>query len=124
MPNSIFIADDHPFIIEGMGQLISEGIEFEIVGHSNNGIDAISEIKVLQPDCAIIDLSMPGANGLEVFLECKKWTPDTKFIVITGQPITAIFSKLIDAGINGIFLKNTPQLKLQKAFEMCFRASK
>ncbi|MDJ0614380.1 MAG: response regulator transcription factor [Rhizobiaceae bacterium] len=124
MPNSIFIADDHPFIIEGMERLISSGIDFEIVGHSSNGIDAISEIKLLRPDCAIIDLSMPGANGLEVFLECKKWSPETKFIVITGQPIMGVFSQLIDAGIHGLFLKNASPEKIADGIRSVLQGQK
>lgn len=112
MPQSILIADDHPFTVEGMERLISDSTGYEIVGKAENGIDAIAEIKLHQPDCAIIDLSMPGANGLEVFMECRKWAPNTKFAVITGMPSAAMFSKLIEAGVHGLFLKNAPPLEI------------
>ncbi|MBO6813825.1 MAG: response regulator transcription factor [Rhizobiaceae bacterium] len=106
MPKTILIADDHPFTIEGMNRLISDHPGYEVVSTVNNGIDAIAEIKSLQPDCAIIDLSMPGANGLEVFMECRKWAPETKIAVLTGMPSAAMFEKLIRSGVHGLFLKN------------------
>jgi CheY-like chemotaxis protein len=49
---------------------------FEVVGVASNGIDAISMIKRLSPDCAVLDLVMPGASGLEVLIEARRWSPD------------------------------------------------
>ena len=82
--------------------------ELDVVGTASNGIEAIALIKRLTPDCAVLDLSMPGANGLEVFLEAKRWSPDTKFAIITGISAAALFKNLYEAGIDGLFVKNTP----------------
>ena len=74
----------HPFTAKGMQAVISSIPELHIVGKAFNGIDAISLIKREQPDCALLDLSMPGANGLEVFQEAKRWAPNTRFAIITS----------------------------------------
>jgi len=104
---SIIIADDHPFTVEGMEAAIENVPNLTVVGKALNGIDAISLIKRAQPDCALLDLSMPGANGLEVFTEAKQWSPRTLFVIITGISAASLFQNLYEAGIDGMFVKNT-----------------
>lgn len=108
MPKTVIIADDHPFIVEGMETVIQAVPELEVIGTASNGIEAISLIKQRSPDCAVLDLSMPGANGLEVFLEAKRWSPKTKFVIITGISAAILFKRLYDEGVDGLFVKNTP----------------
>ncbi|WP_371395909.1 LuxR C-terminal-related transcriptional regulator [Fretibacter rubidus] len=108
MPYSIIIADDHPFTAEGMENVINEVPALDVVGIAQNGIDAIGLIKRAQPDCAMLDLSMPGANGLEVFQEAKRWSPKTRFVIVTGLSAASLFRELYEAGIDGIFVKNDP----------------
>jgi len=108
MKKTVIIADDHPFVIEGMATAIEARGEFEVVASAHNGIAAIAEIKKHQPDCAILDLSMPGANGLETFKDGKHWSPKTKFVIVTGISAAVLFQQLVDAGIDGLFVKNTP----------------
>lgn len=112
MKYSIILADDHPFTAEGMEAVIASVAELEVVGKAFNGIDAISLIKRTQPDCALLDLSMPGANGLEVFQEAKLWSPKTRFAIITGISAATLFRNLYEAGIDGLFVKNTKPAKI------------
>lgn len=105
---TIVLADDHAFTLEGMKAALENIPGMTVVGLATNGIEAISLIKRTQPDCALLDLSMPGANGLETFLEARRWSPGTRFAVVTGNPSAAIFEQLLDAGVDGIFLKNAP----------------
>ena len=107
MPKTVIIADDHPFIIEGMEGMIRAIPELEIIGTARNGIEAIALIKRTKPDCALLDLSMPGANGLEVFLEAKRWSPETRFVIITGISAASLFKQLYEAGVDGLFVKNS-----------------
>ncbi len=99
------IADDHRLIASGLAtELELRGQE--IAGIAENGLDAIALIKTAQPDCAVLDINMPGANGAEVFLEAKRWSKQTQFALLTGHPSANLFSTLIEAGISGIFLKS------------------
>lgn len=77
-----------------------------VAGTALNGIEAIALINAEQPDCAVIDLTMPGANGLEVFLEAKRWSPNTRFVIVTGNHLPGVFKELADAGVHGIFMKS------------------
>ena len=105
---TVLIADDHPFIAEGMEAVINAVDELQVVTKAFNGIEAIAAVKKFQPDCAVLDLSMPGANGLGVFMEAKRWSPDTKFVIVTGVSAAVLFKQLYDAGIDGLFVKNSP----------------
>lgn len=77
-----------------------------------NGIDAIVQIRKARPDCAILDYNMPGANGLEVFLESKRWSPSTRFILLTGSVSAATVAALVEAGIHGVALKDSTEAEI------------
>jgi len=106
MKKTFVIADDHPFTAKGMEKVITSNPMFVVEALAKNGIEAISMIKRFQPDCAILDLSMPGANGLEVFIEAKRWAPKSKYVIITGISAAVLFEQLYDAGIDGLFVKH------------------
>lgn len=77
-----------------------------------NGIEAIAEIRKTRPDCAILDYNMPGANGLEVFLELKRWSPATRFVLFTGTATPATIRTLVEAGIHGVSLKDDSEAEI------------
>jgi DNA-binding NarL/FixJ family response regulator len=107
MPTTVVIADDHAVTAAGISWALAEIVGFDVVGVAGNGIEAIMLIKKHRPDCAILDLTMPGANGLEVLIEGKRWSPRTRMAILTGSPSPAIFAQLVEAGIDGIFLKTS-----------------
>lgn len=112
MKKRLLIADDHAFVSWGIAKALSARDEVEIVGTVANGINAIVEIRKTKPDCVILDYNMPGANGLEVFLECKRWAPDTRFVLLTGTATPATVRKLIEAGIHGVCLKDDSESEI------------
>lgn len=114
MPTTVVIADDHALTVEGTRAALEAMHGFEVVGVASNGIEAIVAIKRLKPDCAVLDLAMPGASGLEVLVEARRWSPRTRVAVVTGNPSAALFRQLVDAGVEGIFLKSAPITDLCK----------
>lgn len=112
MTKKILIADDHVFVSWGLAKALSAIDDVAIVGAVANGIDAIVEIRKSRPDCAILDYNMPGANGLEVFLESKRWSPETRFVLLTGSATPAILTKLVEAGIEGLLLKDCTETEI------------
>lgn len=79
---------------------------------TTNGIDAIVEIRKAKPDCAILDYNMPGANGLEVFLESKRWSPETRFVLFTGTASASTIRALVESGIHGVSLKDDSEVEI------------
>ncbi len=112
MKTRVLIADDHAFVSWGLAKALTASDEVEIVATVTNGIDAIVEIRKAKPHCAILDYNMPGANGLEVFLESKRWSPETRFVLLTGTATGATVKLLVDAGIHGVCLKNGSETEL------------
>ena len=108
MPVEVVIADDHELIVQGMKAALESRGDISVVGTAKNGIDAIALCKKLQPDMVLLDMSMPGATGVEVFTEVRRWSPRTRAAMLTGNPSPALFQMLEDAGVDGLFVKNSP----------------
>jgi DNA-binding NarL/FixJ family response regulator len=104
------IADDHAIVRSGLRgaleapQLIeTEGIE--VVAEAENGLEAIAAVRQHRPDLLLLDVSMPAAGGVEVLVEARRWSPDTKVVVFTGISAVGLVSELVEAGVDGLFSK-------------------
>ena len=107
MRHRVLIADDHAFISWGLANALLAVLEIDIVGSVTNGIDAIVQIRKERPDCAILDYNMPAANGMEVFLEAKRWSVQTRFVLLTGVAQAQTIQSFVEAGVHGIALKDS-----------------
>lgn len=112
MKKRIVIADDHQFVSWSLAKALSVLEDVDIVGSATNGIEAIVEIRKTAPDCAILDYNMPGANGLEVFLESRRWSPSTRFILLTGSTTPETLETLVRSGIHGVSLKDATETEI------------
>jgi len=108
----VLIADDHQFVSWGIAKALAALEDVDIVGLARNGIEAIAEIRRSSPDCAILDYNMPGANGLEVFIESRRWSPRTRFILVTGSSTPETLAALVDNGIHGVCLKDATETEI------------
>lgn len=99
------IADDHALLRNGMRQMLEDAQLAEIIALAQDGLEAISLVRTHQPDLLLLDIAMPGAQGLEVFNEVRRWSPQTRVIVCTGLTSTGLLKKLITAGVDGLFMK-------------------
>lgn len=112
MPTRILIAEDHLFVSQSLAAALATIAGMTVVGSVANGIEAISAIRRLNPDCAILDYNMPGANGLEVFLEARRWSPETRFILLTGSAQPEIVARMVEAGVHGVMLKDVSDTEI------------
>ena len=113
--HSVVIADDHALTRDGIRSLLQSLDGFEIVADVADGLAAISAVKQFKPDLAVLDLKMPHANGVEAFIEVRRWSPGTRVVVVTGLNSAAMFRELIDAGVDGLFLKAGDVSQLKQA---------
>ncbi len=104
------VADDHAIVRAGLrdalekpGLVEHDGIE--VVAEVGDGLSAIAEVRKHRPDLLLLDVSMPLAGGVEVMVEVRRWSPDTKVVVLTGVSAVGLVSDLVEAGVDGLFSK-------------------
>ena len=114
MPTRMLIADDHILFREGVKALLPPR-EFEIVGEAENGPDAISMARKQQPDVALLDIGMPGLNGLDAAREVLRVSPRSKVMVLTMHKEHAYLAEALRAGARGYVLKSRGAVELVEA---------
>jgi DNA-binding NarL/FixJ family response regulator len=101
----VVIVDDHPLFRQGLRQAVEADSRFRLVGETDNGRAALETIKQLQPDVAVLDLNLPGLNGLEVAAALQSQKSRTRLVVLTMLKDEAAFNKALNLGIQGYVLK-------------------
>ncbi|MCY6381797.1 response regulator [Hoeflea prorocentri] len=104
------IADDHDLIrsalrlaLEKPGSIEPDGIG--VVAEASNGIEAVSAAKRFKPDLIILDISMPLASGAEVFEDIRRWSPDSRIVILTAVTSPGLLASIKDGGAAGLFSK-------------------
>lgn len=113
----ILIADDHPFTLMGTKAFI-ESLGYKVEDVCSNGITAFNLILSRQPTVAILDINMPGMDGLEVLEKVYRQKLPTRVILLTMHKEMTIFKKANQLGIAGYILKENAQEELQKCMEV------
>lgn len=103
--HTAIIADDHALLRDGIRQILSSLEGITVVGEAEDGLQAIALVRQHQPSLLSLDLAMPYAQGLAIYGEVRRWSPNTRIIVFTGLTSVGILSELVAAGVDGLFLK-------------------
>ena len=111
----IFLADDHTMIREGLRVLINSQRDMEVIGEASNGKLAVQQIPQLQPDVAVLDISMPEMSGLQATEALKKALPRLKILVLTRHTDAGHLQQLLRAGAAGYILKQSAADELIRA---------
>ncbi|MCK5741811.1 MAG: response regulator transcription factor, partial [Chlorobi bacterium] len=82
----IIIADDHAVVRKGLKQIFDETLDLVVTGEASNGFELIDQIKVKKYDVVILDISMPGKDGLDTLKEIKTICPDLPVLIFTIYP--------------------------------------
>jgi len=120
MPIRIVLADDHPLILDGLENLFRLQEDFQVVARCTNGNDTLEAVKQRRPDVLILDIRMPGKNGLEVFREIQRENLPTRVVLLTAAIDQDELIEAIRMGVHGIVLKDlSPQLLIQCVRKVC-----
>lgn len=112
---TVVLADDHPIVRQGLRHLLESDPEFHVVGEAGDGLEAIHLIETLKPNVLVVDMMMPGLNGLEVLRQFKKISPTTRAIVLSMQSANAYVVEALKLGAEGYVLKDTGPSELVNA---------
>lgn len=117
-PIRVLIADDHEFVRQGLRALLSADADsFEICGEAASGHEAIKKVRELRPDVVVIDVSMPGLNGLETTRLIVKEAPRAAVLILTMHESEQLIHELLNAGARGYLLKTDVARDLPVAIE-------
>jgi DNA-binding NarL/FixJ family response regulator len=114
----VTVADDHPVVLAGIKALIQADSEMALVGEASDGKAALALMKAAQPDVAVIDVSMPAMNGVELGLRAAEECPAVKILVLTVHEDRAYVQKLLRAGARGYLLKRSAASELVRAIRL------
>lgn len=113
--NRLVIADDHTLLRAGLCALLRQEPDIEIVGEAANGRDAIQMVGTLSPHLIIMDLNMPGMNGIEAIIDIKRRFPDTRVLVLTIHKTEEYIHESLRAGADGYVVKDATHDELRVA---------
>lgn len=102
---NIFIADDHALIREGIKKILSTVSDINLVGETADANEISEQLKKVNCDILILDLSMPGKDGLDVLKEIKSFSPETKILIMTMFPEDQFAKRTLKAGASGYLTK-------------------
>jgi len=117
----ILIADDHLFYREGVRTLLNTAEGIEIVGEASNGKDVVARSAELQPHIILMDLKMPGLNGIDATRQIVQKQPNVGILVVTMFDDDESVFAVMRAGARGYILKDADQEELVRAVTAVFR---
>ncbi|MFN8697034.1 MAG: response regulator [Burkholderiales bacterium] len=111
----IVLADDHQLMRSGLAALLRKDADFELVGEVGDGMNAVKMVRQLEPDILVIDLSMPGMNGIEAISRIQSEMPAVKCICLSVHYESRMVLAALDAGAIGYVLKDSSFDELAQA---------
>ncbi len=120
----VLITDDHPIVRQGLQQLLKETFEAIVVDEAANGTEALGKIKTDKYDIVLLDIAMPGMNGLEVLKEIQKFNKTLPVLIISIYPEDQYALRCLKAGASGYLTKDTASDELTLAVERILSGKK
>lgn len=116
----VLVADDHPVVRKGLQLCLAKQGKLKVVGEAVDGDDALRKARELSPDVVLMDISMPGMNGLAVTEVLRKELPDMKVLVLSVHSNKEYIFRVIQAGAHGYVSKEAPPEEVLRAIESVY----
>jgi len=120
-PVTVLIADDHPVVREGLRGMLAAEPGLSVVGEAGSGEEAVVMARVHRPDVVLMDLRMPGGDGVQATSGILATAPGTRVVVLTTYDTDADIVRAVEAGAAGYLLKDTPRQDLVAAIRAAAR---
>lgn len=104
-PIRVLTVDDHPLLRDGITAVLHGQPDMVLAGEANSGAEAVAQYRALRPDVTLMDVQMPGMNGIEAIAAIRAEFPDARIIVLTTYEGDVLASRAIKAGAAGYLLK-------------------
>src|SRR3974377_1927466 len=121
MPFDIVLVDDHKLVRDGVRTILERGSEFRVVGEAENGADAVQLCKKATPDLVLMDIGLPGMNGIEATTELLRHCPGVKVIILSMYDDENSVVRAIRSGARAFVLKKASSAELLDALRTVAR---
>ena len=111
----MILVDDHRIVREGLHALLDSEPDFSVIGEAGDGLEALKLVKTLNPDVVVLDLMMPGVNGLEVARQLNKQKSRTKIIILSMYDDEGFVLEALQNGVSAYVLKDAGSSDLVQA---------
>lgn len=123
-PVRVYLAEDHELVRAGLRLLIEAQPDLSVVGEASDGVAALDGIQELAPDVAVVDLSMPRMNGIELTANLKKLPRPPAILTLTANEDAAYLRQLFQLGVSGYLLKRSAADELIDALRTVARGDR
>ncbi|HLH52467.1 MAG TPA: response regulator transcription factor [Verrucomicrobiae bacterium] len=118
----VLLAEDHSVVREGIRALLRPEVDIEIIGEASTGLQAVELAKSSRPDVIVMDIGMPGLNGLDATRQIARAVPQAKVLVLSSYDDWECVEKLIEAGAKGFLSKKAAACELADAIRAVRRS--
>ena len=101
----IVLVDDHLLFVDGLRALLEEQVDMDVVGDARDGLGAVKQVSETKPHLVVMDVSMPGMNGIEATHQILAKRPETKVLCLSMHAETRFVTAVLEAGASGYLLK-------------------
>lgn len=113
----VLIVDDHPLLRQGLSRLLELEGGIQVIGQASNGVEALRMTSQLNPDVLLLDINMPGMNGIEVAKTVREENPETEILVLTIHDNESYVNEMIRIGAKGYLLKDAEPREVVQAIQ-------
>ncbi|MGV9662716.1 response regulator [Nocardia niigatensis] len=118
---TVMLVDDHPMVREGLRGMLQAEPDLTVGGEAGSGTEAVAMAAVVRPDVVLMDLRMPGGDGVEAIGRILSILPETKIVVVTTYETESDILRAVEAGASGYLLKDASSLELANAIRTAAR---
>ncbi len=118
---TVYLADDHVMVREGLASLLAQDADLRVVGQCGEGLKVVEEVLDLQPDVLVLDIMMPGLNGLDICRELGRKIKSTAILILTMYDDEQFIARALDYGASGYLLKEAAGEQLAAAIRAVAR---
>ncbi len=115
---TLMIVDDHPIVRDGLAAILGTQPDFQVVGEAASGEDALTLFPSVRPDVILLDLEMPGIDGVAALRRLRELDPSVKVVVFTAFDTDERILGALQAGAKGYLLKGVPRAELFNAIRV------